>query len=69
MSIVVALEALCDLQMRCLSFHSVASVIDVEAVLDAAVCSVWVICENDKRMMCGGPFTVFPTERGDFCYR
>ena len=50
MPIVIALVALCDIQMWEIAFDRVALVVDIEAEFDACVGSLGVFSENDDGM-------------------
>ena len=45
---------------------NVDTVIDIEAVFNATVCSMRIGCEDDNRMVCGGPVALFSPEGSEF---
>ena len=44
----MALVALVNMQVRCIALHSVVKVVYEEAPLDASVCCLSILCEDDK---------------------
>ena len=51
MAIITAVETLLDLILRSESFGCIVEVIDVEAIRDASVCSMWVVHIYDDGMV------------------